>query len=61
MRDHSQLGDPYGIAEEYTSQSFLPSASSPIKQEGLDVRGNALLVPRSLPTQAECDAIKGEA
>lgn len=58
MRDYSQVGDPYGIAAEYASQSFA-EASSPMRDSSTDVRGNAVLKPRGIPTQEECDAIKG--
>jgi glycosyltransferase involved in cell wall biosynthesis len=44
--DYSQSGDPYGIEKEYTAQSAA-----------VDVRGNSLTGPRSIPTQAEADAI----
>lgn len=57
-RDYSQLGDPYGISE-YTSQSFV-EASSPMRDSSLDVRGNAVLKPRGIPTQEECDKIKAQ-
>jgi hypothetical protein len=61
MRDYSQKGDPYGINAEYTSQSLLKDAGAPIQQDGYDARGNEMLEPRGLPTQAEADAIaRGE-
>lgn len=55
MRDYSQDGDPYGIAVAYTSQSADDGlvASREVRVAGVDVRGNSLSVPRSLPTQAE--------
>lgn len=58
-RDYSQPGDPYGVSE-YTAQS----ADSEVdglgwKKSGgdRDIRGNSLIQPRSIPTQAEADAI----
>jgi hypothetical protein len=57
MKDYSQIGDPYRIAAEYTAQSATTDVVHPIQQVGLDVRGNQMLKPRSLPTQAEADAI----
>ena len=64
MRDYSQENDPYGIAEEYTVQSADREVQAPLwnKSGGdRDVRGNSLVKPRSIPTQAEADAIvKGE-
>lgn len=57
-RSHAGEGDPYGISE-YTSQSFV-EASSPMRDSSLDVRGNAVLKPRGIPTQEECDAIKAQ-
>lgn len=62
MRDYSQAGDTYGIASEYTSQSaHSPSEYAPKGNSGetFYVRGNAVLKPRGIPTQKECDAIKG--
>lgn len=62
-RDYSQLGDPYGLAE-YTEQS---ADTDVVRQERLplsgqvDIRGNPVCVPRGIPTQAECDAVKAEA
>jgi len=61
MRDHSQPGDPYRIAE-YISQSADTSPSTPKRDRSDgDVRGNTLLPARAIPTQAEADAImRGE-
>lgn len=56
-RDYAQEGDPYGIHAEYTSQSAV-EPSRPMRDPNLDVRGNALCVPRGIPTQAEADAVK---
>jgi len=60
-RDYSQDGDPYHIAEEYTSQSaeieVKSNKSSPHNSGVVDVRGNSATGPRSVPTQAEADAI----
>lgn len=64
MRDYSQFGDPYGILEEYTAQSADRDVQVPYKSSGVagskDVRGNTILVPRGIPTQAEADAITNE-
>lgn len=62
-RDYAQDGDPYGIREEYTSQSADGDVAGPVWQKAggdRDVRGNRLMLPRSIPTQAEADAIKGQ-
>lgn len=62
-RDYSQDGDPYGIASEYTAQSPDQDSSGVVwKKSGgdRDVRGNSLIQPRSIPTQAEADAITKE-
>jgi hypothetical protein len=62
-RDYSQPGDPYGIAE-YTSQSADQDMVGPGRRDeasAVDVRGNSVFVPRSIPTQAEADALKQEA
>lgn len=63
-RDYSQPGDPYGIAAEYTVQSpESADVNGPVWQKSggdRDARGNRLLVPRGIPTQEECDAIKGQ-
>lgn len=56
-RDYSQPGDPYGIAAEYTSQSAA-EPSRPMLDQSVDVRGNALCMPRGIPSQAEADAVK---
>lgn len=56
-RDYSQEGDPYGITAEYTSQSAVESAAGRMTSGSVDVRGNTLLKPRTLPTQDEADAI----
>lgn len=60
-RDYSQDGDPYGITEEYTSQSaamnILPNESGSRNSGVVDVRGNSATGSRSIPTQAEADAI----
>lgn len=61
MRDYSQLGDPYKISE-YTAQSADQELHDTVwKKSGgdRDIRGNTLIQPRSIPTQAEADAIKG--
>lgn len=61
-RDYSQDGDPYGIRAEYTSQSADQDGDGPVWQKSggdRDVRGNRLFVPRGIPTQEECDRIKG--
>lgn len=58
-RDYSQPGDPYGIAE-YTAQSADQDTTSGKRSQGssaVDVRGNEVLKPRGIPTQAEADAI----
>lgn len=62
-RDYSQDGDPYGIRAEYTSQSADQDVGGPVwKKSGgdRDGRGNRLFTPRSIPTQAEADAIKAQ-
>lgn len=59
MRDYSQPGDPYGVAE-YTSQSADQDLTGPVWQKSggdRDVRGNTMFIPRGIPTQAEADAI----
>jgi hypothetical protein len=60
-KDYSQNGDPYGIAEEYTAQSAavdLPTEPKCDKVGGdRDIRGNRLIQPRSVPTQAEVDVL----
>lgn len=62
MRDYSQAGDPYHIAEEYTSQSAAQDAPAWKKVGGdRDVRGNSLIAVRGLPTQAEADAVVAQA
>lgn len=61
MRDYSQVGDPYAISE-YTAQSADGDVNGVVwKKAGgdRDVRGCALLLSRSAPTQAEADAVKG--
>ena len=58
-RDYSQPGDPYGISE-YTSQSADQDVAGSHRRDearAVDVRGNTLFVPRSIPTQAEADAL----
>jgi hypothetical protein len=60
-RDYSQPNDPYGISE-MTAQSADQDVNGPVwRRSGgdRDVRGNTLVKPRSVPTQEECDAIKG--
>jgi hypothetical protein len=47
--------DPYGL-REYTSQSLVEK-SAPKRLPGEDPRGNTILAPRSVPTQAEVDAM----
>ena len=60
MRDYSQTGDPYGISE-YTAQSADTDVTDRPHYAGSsnDVRGNTIFQPRSVPTQAEADALKG--
>jgi hypothetical protein len=57
--DYSQAGDPYGIEQEYSAQSAATVATSPKKPSSGqgDERGNTLMTPRGIPTQAEVDAI----
>lgn len=60
-RDYSQPGDPYGIGE-YTAQSADQDTASVARSQGssaVDVRGNEVLKPRGIPTQAEADKIMG--
>lgn len=61
-RDYAQEGYPYGIHAEYTSQSpesaDVNFRKSPNTGSSVDVRGNAVLKPRAIPTQAEADAVK---
>lgn len=57
--DHSQPGDLYGISE-YTSQSFTAEATKPMRSSDTDIRGNTILKPRGIPTQAEADRITKE-
>jgi hypothetical protein len=62
-RDYSQHGDPYGINREYTAQSADQDVRHAARREhsdSVDARGNPSLPPRGMPTQAECDVIKGE-
>jgi hypothetical protein len=64
VRDYSQAGDPYHIAEEYTAQSAAQDSPGPVwKKVGgdRDVRGNSLIAVRGLPTQAEADAVVAKA
>ena len=60
--NYAQDGDPYGIDTEYTVQSAavdLPRGPLWKKSGGdRDIRGNSIIQPRSLPTQAEADMIK---
>lgn len=60
-RDYAQPSDPYGIRAEYTNQSAdtdVRGGGAEIAQSSShDVRGNAVLESRSVPTQAEADAI----
>lgn len=56
-RDYSQPADQYGIADAYTAQSFTADSGAPMRSSDTDVRGNAILVPRGIPTQEEADAI----
>jgi hypothetical protein len=61
MRDYSQDGDPYGVSE-YTAQSADQDVAETLWRKSggdRDVRGCSLVQPRSVPTQAEADAIKG--
>jgi hypothetical protein len=57
--DYAQPGDPYGIEAEYSAQSATDVATSPKPTTSGDVdkRGNTRTLPRSIPTQAEVDAI----
>ena len=62
-RDYSQPNDLYGISE-MTAQSADQDVNGPVWRKSggdRDVRGNSILKPRSIPTQEECDRIKGEA
>lgn len=61
MRDYAQIGDPYGISAEYRQQS-AESADANFRKRStgsssVDVRGNEVMRPRGIPTQAEADAI----
>ena len=62
-RDYSAPGDPYHIGE-MTAQSADQDVNGPVWRKSggdRDVRGNTILKPRSIPTQEECDRIKGDA
>lgn len=58
MSDYSQIGDPYGINDEYTAQSAHEGIRTKQSESSAhDVRGNTVSQPRGIPTQAEADAI----
>ena len=60
-RDYSQPGDPYRIAQEYTAQSADQDVIGEQWNKAggdRDVRGNSVMKPRGVPTQAEADAIR---
>jgi hypothetical protein len=62
-RDYADLQDPYGIRQEYTSQSADTNVEDRSRRKAggdHDVRGNTLIRPRGIPTQEEADRIKGE-
>jgi hypothetical protein len=62
MRDYSQPNDLYGISE-MTAQSADQDVNGSVWRKSgsdRDVRGNTLIKPRGIPTQEECDRIKGE-
>lgn len=56
MQDYRQKDDPYKISE-YTAQSAIEPSKSNVRVDG-DQRGNTVMKPRGVPTQAEADAIK---
>ena len=60
-RDYAEPGDPYGISE-YTEQSADQDTARTIslRPTSTDLRGNTVVVPRSIPTQEEADALKGD-
>ena len=61
MRDYSQPGDPYGISEMTAQSADTDVLGTPWKKSGgdRDVRGNTLVRPRGVPTQAEADELRG--
>lgn len=60
-RDYSQVGDPYGIAAQYTSQSAVGASAPGRDRSGnFDLRGNTIVRPRGVPTQEEADAMEEE-